>query len=139
MDTSAPSLIIVKDEKPQPITGKEKEAIRKKGPSIAIWRSKDAKPEEGIVFPEYRPFFSEFITDNLRRIYAVRTKSVLDDSPAIMLDVFSADGYYLYRTRLPFRPVVIKNGLIFEIRRDEEGETTVIKHRVKNWELMKFN
>ena len=52
------SLIIVKDEKPQPITGKEKEEIRKKGPSIAIWRSKDAKPEEGIVFADYRRYLN---------------------------------------------------------------------------------
>jgi hypothetical protein len=52
------SLIIVRDEKPQPITGKEKEEIRKKGPSIAIWRSKDAKPEAGIVFPDYRPYLN---------------------------------------------------------------------------------
>jgi hypothetical protein len=55
-----------------------------------------------------------------------------------VFDVFAADGIYLYRTKLPFRPEVIKAGFLYEIRRNEEtGDIKIIRHRVKNWDKMK--
>lgn len=34
-------------------------------------------------------------------------------------------------------PEVIKGGSVYEIRRDEEGETKIVRHKVKNWGKMK--
>ena len=62
---------------------------------------------------------------------------MLDKNLDVAFDVFSTDGYYLYKIKLPFRPVFIKNDAISEIRQDEEGETTIVRYKVKNWNQMK--
>lgn len=131
------SLIIKKEEKPKSITGKEKDEIKKEGPFAAVWRSGNPKPEEGMVFPDHRPYFAGLVADDNGHIYLTKLKSVIDKGPDFDFDVFSSDGYYLYKMRLPFRPVVIKNGAVYEIRRDEEGETAIVRHRVKNWDQIK--
>ena len=132
------NLIITKEEKPQPITGKEKDAIKKRGPYKAIWQSGNPKPEEGMVFPDHRPFFGRLMADEKGRIYVWREKSVLDESHESVFDVFSKDGYYLYKTKLPFAPVLIKNGSVYEIRENKEtGDITIVRHKIKNWDQIK--
>lgn len=134
------SLIIKKEENPQPITGKEKEFILKKGAGSmgGIARAKIEKIEDAAVFPPHRPYFGKILADDANRIYVTKRSSVLDQSKIQETDVFSKDGIYLYRARLPFIPEIIMAGSLYEIRKnDETGDIKIIRHKIKNWDQIK--
>jgi len=137
--TGATALIIEKDAKPQPITSDEKEFILKKGAGMmgGIARAKIEKIEDAAVFPPIRPYFSKILADEEGRIYVAKSLSVLDASKNREFDAFSKEGAFLYRLTLPFMPEVIRGGSVYEIRRDAEGETRIIRHKVMNWAEMK--
>jgi hypothetical protein len=137
--TGKTALIIEKDAKPLPITSDEKEFLLKKGGGVmgGIARAKIEKIEDAAVFPQHRPYFNRILADEVGRIYVARRPSVLDTSKIQEFDVFSKEGISLYRIKLPFMPEVIKGGSVYEIRRDEEGETKIVRHKVKNWAEMK--
>jgi len=137
--TGKTALIIEKDAKPQPITANEKEFLLKKGGGGmgGIARANIEKIEDAAVFPPHRPYFSRILADDVGRIYVARRPSVLDTSKIQEFDVFSKEGISLYRIKLSFMPEVIKGGSVYEIRRDEEGETKIVRHKVKNWGEMK--
>jgi hypothetical protein len=78
------------------------------------------------------------LTDDKRRIYVRRVKSVLDKSGEIEFDIFSKEGIYLYRTKLPFVPRIIKNGFFYKVETHEEtGEIKIKRFRVCNWKQIK--
>ena len=53
-------------------------------------------------------------------------------------DVFSKDGYYLYKTVFPFAPFVIKDGFFYtRVVNEDTGEVFVKRFRIKNWEQIK--
>jgi len=139
--TGKTTLIIEKDEKPQPITSDEKKFLLTKGPGVmgGVARAKIEKIEDAAVFPPHRPYFSKILADETGRIYVARRLSVLDTSKNREFDVFSRDGVHIYRLILPFMPEMIIGGSVYEIRRDEEGETFIIRHKVLNWAEMKTN
>lgn len=131
-------LVIEKEEKPQSISGKEQAWIKKNSPILVQPRTRDAKPREEMVFPEYRPYFGGFMADDGGRIYVMRLKSVLDEIPEFAFDVFSKDGYYIYKMKLPFKAALIKAGLVYEIREDKEtADFKIIRHKIRNWEQIK--
>jgi len=130
-------LIIEKEEKPLPISSKEKDSV-KKGPLAGEWRSGKANLREELVFPDHRPYFSRILADNAGRIYVVRLKSILVQTPDTMIDVFSRDGHYLYHAKIFFVPNKIKSGSAYEIRENKEtGDFKIIRYKVKNWEQIK--
>jgi hypothetical protein len=84
-------------------------------------------------FPGHRPYFSNFMADDEGRLYVGRSKSILDKSPERLFDIFSRDGFYLYRMKLNFWPHVIKRDGFYEIRQNEEtGDIKIIRHKIKN-------
>ena len=130
--------IIQKAEKPIPVSGEEKDWIKKKGIFMALGVSKEERAEVA-VFPPHRPYFGRIVADDTGRIYVSRTPSVLDENKMKVFDVFSVDGIYLYRTQLPFWPEVIKAGSIYEIRTNKEtGDIRIVRHKVKNWDQIKY-
>jgi hypothetical protein len=110
---------IAKDEPPPKFTDKEKSGFRK------------------IPLPEAKPYFYALFTDDLGRIYVQRNQAgfhVKDDIQK-ELDVFSKDGYFLYRTKLPKDMYVIRNGYVYAC---EVGDEEIIKrYKIKNWDTMK--
>lgn len=65
-------------------------------------------------------------------------RSVLDDTDLYTFDIFNREGYYLYRTQLPFVPEIIRDGYLYDINRSEETEITQIKrYRIDNWASLK--
>ena len=134
-------LIIKKDEPPQSITRKEKDKIiddvlEDTAQDGARW-PRDVV-EEGANFPDHRPFFNASASDDKGRIFVRRVKSVLDESKEAEFDIFSADGYYLYTTKLPFTPELIKDGYLYHTTYSEEtGEYKVIRYKIKNWNEIK--
>lgn len=136
-----PIMTIRKEDVPVPITQKDKEFIitsacesleRRK---IPISRK---LVEETIHFEKHRAFFKKIIFDDRNRLYVQRVQSVFDESDAFDFDIFSGDGYCLYRVRLPFSPEIIDSGRVYDIHTNEEtGEVRINRYKIKNWEQIK--
>lgn len=129
------TLVMTKDEKPQSISGREKDETRKNG----VWAVTGSNnPEEGIFFPDHRPYFSRLMADDAGRIYVFRSKSILDKDAPTRVDVFSREGIFLYRMTWISRPDAIRSGFLYEVREDPEtSEFLVIRQKIMNWEAMK--
>lgn len=129
-----PLFKIQKEEPRHPIIEKEKDKIRGQFERI---------PEDvrkAIQFPEHRPFFGSIFSDDKGRIYVNRIRSPLDEEKGIKCDIFSKEGYYLYRTTFTHWPQVIKEGYFCTITTSEEsGEERVKRFLIKNWEEIKEN
>jgi len=70
------------------------------------------------------------------RKFGVITES--NDKKLYEFDVFSFDGYFLYRMRLLFVPQVIKNGYIYQVDSNlDTGEIKIIRFRIDNWSQLK--
>ncbi len=128
--------IIAKEEKPQSISGEEKELTKKDG-IYAMIGSYDR--EKAIVFPDQRPYFGRFISDDTGRLYVIRSKSILErDEQTSSVDVFSKEGIYLYNMSWDFIPALIKNSFLYEVRVDEDaGDIKVLRHKITNWNRFK--
>ncbi len=133
--------IIRKNEPYQSITKREKDKIIQDAKDSMSDRGQtwpDEVIEEACQFPEHRPFFSGLAVDDQGRIYVRRVRSVLDEEETHKFDIFSADGYYLYKTEIDFNPSLIKDGFVYRIQTDEEeGTVRIIRYRVKNWDQIK--
>jgi hypothetical protein len=131
--------IIKKDEPPQPITKTEKDKVidrpmraqeeNERRPQIS--RSKYAN---ALRFPKHKPFYERIIKDDRDRIYVEKFKFIFDRIDITDFDIFSKDGYYLYRARVPVRPSVIKSGYIYKTKYDQEtGYSKIKRYKIKNW------
>ena len=126
-------LAFSKAEKAQGITGEERDLTREKG--IYAWSGMGDPKTADLGMPDHRPFFRDFISDDMGRLYVVRFRPITErEVTAQDIDVFSRDGFYLYRMTWPFMPQVIKGGYLYEVRQDEDkGLTRIIRHRITNW------
>jgi len=94
--------------------------------------------EEACDFPSSRPFFWGMIADDSQRLYLWRVKSVLDESEEQIFDVYSKDGYFIYRIKMAFLPELVKNGYLYNIEEnDETGDVFIKRYKIKNWEQIK--
>ena len=132
---------ILKNEEPHPITSNEKTAIID---LIMESLEKNNTPilrkdiEDTLYFQKHRAFFDIILVDDKQRIYIQKIKSVLDDTGLFTFDIFNQEGYYLYRTQLPFVPEIIRDGYLYNIHTPEETEVTEIKrYRINNWMSLK--
>ena len=127
-------LIIKKEEPQHSISQKEKNKIYERYSHLEEkWPKGVVK--EAFQFPSHRPYFNGIVTDERGRIYVRRVKPVTDESEEAEFDIFSKEGYYLYKTNLPFTPEVIKNGYFYGHHSSEEtGEVRIKRYTVKNWD-----
>jgi hypothetical protein len=129
------SLVMTKAEKPQAISGAEKDETRKNG--LYAWMGGDRK-DEGVFFPDHRPYFGPFMSDDAGRLYVRRLNSILEKDAPTRVDVFSREGVFLYRTTWTSQPAAIRAGFLYEVRQDPEtDETLVVRSKITNWEAMK--
>jgi len=128
--------IFEKEETPQSISGEEKELTKKDG--IMLF-SGTGDREKATVFPDHRPYFRSFFSDDTGHLYVILFKSILErDEQNLAVDVFSKEGIYLYRMNWSFIPSLIKKGFLYEVRVDEDiGDIKVLRHKIINWN--KFN
>lgn len=133
-------LISQKEESPQTVSRREKNYIleqmekrfKERGRSLP----KGAWGE--VQFPSRRAFFDHIIADDKQRLYVRKLRSVLDKSEGFEFDIFSKEGIYLYKIKLPFTPLVIKNGFVYKVEYNEEtGEIKIKRLKIKNWEKIK--
>ena len=126
--------VMTKTEKPQAISGSEKDETRKNG---LIWINGESR-DEGVFFPDHRPYFGQLMADDTGRLYIPRFKSILDKDVPTRVDVFSREGIYLYRMTWASWPAAIRGGFFYEVREDPEtSEYLVIRQKITNWEAMK--
>lgn len=125
--------IFAKTEEPKAVSAEEKELTRKNGFWAAIGTN---QPEKAIVFPDHKPFFNRFMSDDTGRLYVIRSRSILErDKKARWVDVFSKEGLYLYRMNWPSIPSLIMKGFLYEVREGKDtGDVTVLRHKINNWE-----
>lgn len=132
-------LIIKKEEPYHSISQKEKSKIYE-GFSELEERWPKGVVKEAVQFPPHRPFFSRIITDDRGRIYVRRIEPVHEEDETVEFDIFSKDGYYLYKTNLPFTPEIIKNGCFYDLNTSEEtGEVKIKRFKIKNWEQIELS
>lgn len=120
-------LKIRKDASPPKYTKKEIEAFE-----LQKARWKDLKLQQ------QKPFFYFIHSDDMDRIYVQRNMGRRFHPGEKELDIFSIDGYYLYKTTIPYTPLTIKNGYIYSFTVNEEtGDTSVHRFKIKNWDQIK--
>jgi len=53
-------------------------------------------------------------------------------------DIFSRDGYYLYKVIIPIPSDIIKNGYLYTcILNEDTGEEFAKRYKIKNWAQIK--
>lgn len=113
-------LKILKDESSQSFTTAEKEKLKR------------AK------IPEYKPFFYAIFSDSEGRIFVQRNNVHKLQTLEKEFDVFSKDGYYLYKTVCKHTPFLIKDGYYYtRLQNEESGEVFVKRYIIKNWDQIK--
>jgi len=130
-------MIVKKAESFHSISQKEKDKIYERFSELAKqWPEGVVK--EAVQFPTHRPFFDSIVIDEKGRTFIKKVKPVLDETKNVEFDIFDREGYYLYRTVLPFSPEVIKNGYFYDLfTSDETGEVKIIRYKVLNWDRIK--
>ena len=84
--------------------------------------------------PKYKPFFFHLFTDSEERIYVQRNQARVNESLEMEFDIFSKDGFYLYKLVCPLTPFVIKTGYFYtQTQNDETGEVQVKRFKINNW------
>ncbi len=136
-ENGEPEMLITTDTPRYSISQKEKDEIYEKNSDYEKKWPKDVV-KDAIQFPAHRPFFNKILADNTGRIYVERVKSVLEKSDMVDFDIFSRDGYYIYRTNLPVSPELIKNGFLYHIHSEEiSGGILIQRFKINNWSTIK--
>jgi len=129
-------LAVTIDEKPIPISRREKDETIKNGAFSSIGTNDRTIKEDD--FPDHRPFYGRLFTDASGRVYVARSRSIFEKDKPAFIDVFSKDGYFLYKMEWRLFPSVIQGGYFYAVRQDKEsGETQVVRFKIKNWGEMK--
>ena len=135
------NLVINKAEASRQITQAEKDRVIEgvKERLESMGRSlPDEALEQGCQFPPTSPFYVDILTDKLGRLFVRRLRSSLDESGEQTLDVFGPEGHYLHRITTEARPLVIRNGLLYELSEDEDtGAVRLRRYRIANWDSLK--
>ena len=135
--------IVKKDEPPQAVTKAEKEKVidrfmegqKKRELGTKISKSKYVS---ALKFPKHKPFYERIIKDDKDRIYVERFQFLFDRSDIANFDIFSKDGYYLYKAKIPVQYPLIRHGYIYKIEYDQDtGYAKIKRYKIKNWEQIK--
>ena len=89
-----------------------------------------------IPVPDFKPHFYAIFTDDFGRIYVQRNKTWAEETNIQKaIDVFSKEGHFLYKTKLPKNTQLIGNGYIYALESDEEE--LIKRYKIKNWNTLK--
>lgn len=98
-----------------------------------------------IPVPKFKPYFYSIFSDTEGRIYVQRNQARVTirgygpiDKMNKEVDIFSKDGYFLYKATLPPNTCIIKDEFLYARDLDEEGGMEYVKrYKIKNGEQMK--
>jgi len=93
-----------------------------------------------IKIPPHKPYFYSMLTDNIGRIYMERNKTSGEDFKVDKeVDIFSKDGYFIYRSIIPRGTYLITDGFLYEYFMNEDtGEELVKRQIIMNWDRIKM-
>jgi len=85
----------------------------------------------------YKPFFYFILTDSEGRIY-VQTNKTWNEEKVIEkdVDIFSSNGIYLYKSKLPRNTFVIKDGYLYTLEVDDAE--LIKRYRINNWDQIRI-
>jgi len=116
--------IIAKNEPPRNFTAQE--------------LKKYSKGRVKINLPTNKRYFYNLYTGSVGRIYVQRDMGRRHETGKREYDIFSKDGYYLYKTTLSHPPLFIDDGFLYTRTENEEsGEELVKRFKIKNWDQIK--
>jgi hypothetical protein len=115
--------IVRKEYKPQPFTEKDKEEMLKQMPE-----NTGVNFRELLDFPATYPAMSSFLVDELDRLY-VRTYEKGKTKDSYSVDVFSPEGKLIDRCEITGTPILVKNGQLYTIEKDEEGYQYICRYK----------
>ncbi len=88
--------------------------------------------------PPHMAFFYSILADSEKRIYVQTNKTEHEPEVKAEVDIFSRDGYYLYKTILPHGTYIVKNGYLYVHVVDEDAAMEYVKrYKIKNWDQIK--
>jgi len=142
------SLIVQKEEGLEAITSKEKKEYfqdiyeSEKKSKLRFPNRKTlsvSEIEKAYALPKYKPFFMLLLSDDEGNVYVVRMPPVnIKEKRSVEFGFFNAEGFYLYKIKMPFLPRLIKNGLIYRQQWDaKKGLFFIRRYKIKNWEQIK--
>lgn len=100
-----------------PISTKEKSEIEK----IYAESIKSTSPFKiEFRFADYRPFYSRMLIDEMDRFYMVRTKSVLDKTTEVIVDVYQ-NGRKVKEVTIGGDPTMVMRGDLYFINNKDDG------------------
>ena len=89
-------------------------------------------------FPKHKPFFYALFSDSEGRIYVQRNNARQAQQVDKIYDVFSREGYFIYRTVCSLTPYIIEKGYFYTRIVDEEtGGVFVKRYRIVDWDKIK--
>lgn len=125
-----------KDESPKSFSKKEKENIINSFKKIIASSREDTKFTAD--FPTYKPFFHSIRNDDKGRMYIHKYQIISNEDRIVNYDLFSKQGYYLYKVKMSKFPMIIINGFLYTVERDKDTELLIIKrYKIKNWNQLK--
>jgi hypothetical protein len=111
--------------------------IRKEEP-YRRFTAEERRKSKRVQLTEYKPYFFDIFSDSEGRIFIQRNNARKIETVEKEFDVFSKDGYYLYKTVCQYTPYVIKDGYYYtRIQNEETGEVFVKRYKIKNWEQIR--
>ena len=119
---------IVKDHKGISINGKEKDKLIQN-----IYGDNPVPSNVTLKFPDSYPPFIRFTYDEEGRIFVQRYDNALIED-RINYDIFDAEGKYIAKTTLNYRPQIWKNGMMYCVEEDEDGFDVIKRYKV-NWTI----
>lgn len=119
---------IKKNEFPEGFSAEEKRRHKATQQKYNLWE-----------IPTYKPFYYAIFSDSESRIYVQRNRTHgFDFEINREIDIYSEDGYFLYRSYIPNGTYVIKNGFLYDYYFSEEtGAEVVRRFKIKNWDQIK--
>lgn len=121
--------------------GKNLYRIKKDAPTPK-YTDKEKREHSKYSLPEPKPYFYGLLIDSEGRIYVQRNNCygrIKVEVKNKIVDVFSKEGYYLFKTELPANTQAIRHGLVYCFEQNEENELEYIKrYRIKNWDQIKL-
>jgi hypothetical protein len=134
--------LLFKIEKDAPyhnVTPGEQDEYRKKAALIRKKMLGKFKDIQVILkLPEHWPCFYNLLTDSEKRIYVQTNHTQHQPEVDKEVDIFSPDGYYLYKSVIPYFTRVIKSGFLYSSFADEKSGVEYVKRfRIKNWEQIR--
>jgi len=111
----------------------------KKDESPKNYSAEERKKDKNQSLPPYSPFFYSLITDSKGRIYVQRNRTRGEEFKVNReVDIFSKDGYFLYKSTIPRGTYIIKDGFLYAyVMNEDTGEELVKRYRIKNWKQIK--